>query len=98
MEASKTYTEEQRDLNGRCSVVMHVEDDFISNPRLLEDEIERQHLRADYMEALEDILGIDVYHGPNGFEGLSIDAEWALLRATPEQKARAFLAVVEPAP
>ena len=64
---------------------------------LLLKEIERRQLRADYMEQLEDVLKIDVYHGDHGFEGLSVDAEWALLCATPEQHCRAFIAVCTPA-
>jgi hypothetical protein len=86
--ASKTYTEEQRDLNGRCSVVMCVEDDFVSNPRLLEDEIERRGLQAEYVFALAESL-------------FSEQDEWGtahvmkMMRATPEQRCRAFLAVME---
>lgn len=56
--------------------------------------IEKRNLRADYMEALEDILGINVYQdGP--FEGLSIDVEWKLLTAEPEQHARAFVETIK---
>jgi len=89
---SRTYTEEQRDLNGRCSVVLHVEDDFISNPRLLEDEIEKRGLQAHYVAA----LGDQIEHARAHLEGYSgplypMMSAWLFIRATPEQKARAFL-------
>lgn len=50
--------------------------------RLLEDEIERQGLQEAYINALNTLLG------------WQREPSWDFLRATPEQRARAFLQVV----
>lgn len=58
--------------------------DWADNPEksaLLEDEIERRGLSADYVSAIIDIVR------PESGEKLV----WAVIRATPEQRARAFL-------
>lgn len=69
--------------------------------RLLEDEIERRGLQMAYTAAMIDVLGLDP-----GIEmtepAISLwlcrnvmpQDLWTLIRATPEQKARAFLAAV----
>jgi hypothetical protein len=94
-ENQKTYTEEQRDLNGRCSVVMHVEDDFISNSRLLEDEIERRGLEEQYVRALYQELQLAIEEAAPRTWYVGWDDIFSLIRATPEQRCRAFLAVTE---
>jgi hypothetical protein len=57
-------------------------------PPLLLAEIEKRGLRAEYCEALEDILRI-----VNPWSCASVDAEWKLLTATPERHCRAFVEV-----
>ncbi len=52
--------------------------------RLLEDEIERRVLKYEYSNALVSIIGYQATDGP---------LAWAILRATHEQRARAFLEV-----
>jgi len=54
--------------------------------RLLEDEIERRGLWQQYLGTLLDIL--------NSYDHPSMVDIWAAIRATPEQRARAFLEVV----
>ncbi len=60
-----------------------------NSARLLEDEIERRGLQSTYIEALFTVLGCP---------GLGWEDDtaflWSLIRATPEQKARAFLNTV----
>lgn len=92
-------TDELRALDWKCHailgdpVLLRYSTDYGCIPILLA-EIERRVLRADFMEALEDVLGVDVYQdGP--FQGLSVDVEWRLLTATPEQHVRAFIATIE---
>lgn len=59
--------------------------------RLLEDEIERRGLQYEYVAVLWCVVG---YAGHNG-EGPNIwKEEWTFLRATPEQRAQAFLKAV----
>ena len=55
--------------------------------RDLENEIERRGLVAAYIHALVAILKAE--HG-------GVMSSWYLIRATPEQRARAFLEVVKP--
>ena len=58
--------------------------DWADNPEksaLLEDEIERRGLSADYVSAI-----IDIVRPESGGKLV-----WAVIRATPEQRARAFL-------
>jgi hypothetical protein len=54
----------------------------------LEDEIVRRGLQERYIEALYPIIGAWQY-------GMSTSEQWRILRATPEQRARAFMAVIE---
>lgn len=54
--------------------------------RLLEDEIERRGLQYKYMDWLMAFTSLCSNEN---------DQHWALIRATPEQKARAFLKAVE---
>lgn len=79
--------------------------------RLLEDEIERRGLVEKYQNALIDVFGFDmqVFNSAieisshavcpsipnNTFQWQGHAFLWALIRATPEQKARAFLEVVK---
>jgi hypothetical protein len=63
----------------------------LSAARLLEDEIERRGLHGPYIGALLTEMGQPHTYHPS----IEIDIKWALLRATPEQRARAFLAVME---
>lgn len=58
---------------------------YPESAKLLEDEIERRGLQDDYMRELLSI----VIPG-----GGSVLAFWKILRATPEQRARAFLKAV----
>jgi len=55
--------------------------------RLLEDEIERRGLWQQYIGVLLDIL--------NSYDRPSMVDIWAIIRATPEQRARAFLEAVK---
>ena len=52
---------------------------------MLEDEIERRALIDRYLAALDDVLGVNPY---------TDDEVWSLIRATPEQRARAFLEAI----
>jgi len=52
--------------------------------KLLEDAIERRGSIPEYMAALERITGVDT---------LTYTGRFLLIRATPEQRARAFIAV-----
>lgn len=49
-------------------------------------EVQRRALRAKYLDAIEQVLGITEYP-------MSSVDEWALLTATPEQHCRAFVEV-----
>lgn len=63
---------------------------FSSDPaaaRLLEDEIERRGLIHAYTNTLVSLLEYQAEAGPLG---------WFVLRATPEQRAEAFLKVTKP--
>lgn len=53
--------------------------------RMLEDEIERRALIDRYLAALDDVLGVNPY---------TDDEVWSLIRATPKQRARAFLEAI----
>lgn len=57
--------------------------------RLLEDEIERRGMRLIYIHALLQ-TALSSFRGQN----TGSDLHWALIRATPEQRARAFLDAV----
>ena len=54
---------------------------------LLEDEIERRGLQIEYSLAIARLLSFDM-------KEFSLDDAWLLLRATPEQRARAFLEAI----
>lgn len=57
---------------------------------LLEDEIERRGLQPGYISALSELVD------PNdSFWSDDWQPRWLLIRATPEQKARAFLEVIK---
>lgn len=60
----------------------------------LEDEIARRGLWAEYIKALVAILPD---HGDGGWRAYPDATVWEIIRATPEQRARAFLATVSPA-
>lgn len=64
----------------------------LTDARLLEDEIERRGLQAEYMHSLIYAMSIDpddtFWIDPSGTQ------VWALFRATPEQRARAFLEAI----
>jgi hypothetical protein len=62
----------------------------LSAARLLEDEIERRGVQEDYIRALDKLVTYEREEGWMWFR-------WGILRATPEQRARAFLAVMESA-
>jgi hypothetical protein len=53
----------------------------------LEIEIERRNLQFTYMQCLADVCGVELDY-TKAIAGMSM---WVLLRATPEQRARAFL-------
>ncbi len=55
--------------------------------RDLEDEIERRGLIAPYMQALIKVILAD--------RAVNVFSSWYLVRATPEQRTRAFLEVVK---
>ena len=55
--------------------------------RMLEDEIERRGLQIEYSLAIARLLSFDM-------KEFSLDDAWLLLRATPEQRARAFLEAI----
>jgi hypothetical protein len=57
-----------------------------ASARLLEDEIERRNAEDDYIRALMQIVAPD---------GSSVGIFWKVIRATPEQRAQAFLRVLE---
>jgi hypothetical protein len=59
--------------------------------RLLEDEIERRGKVSDYAGALAEMVGVgdDFWYDATGGD------VWQIIRATPEQRARAFLEAVE---
>lgn len=60
--------------------------------RTLEDEIERRHSTHLYLAALiEQVRGTTIYDDPARTTGMM----WAVIRATPEQRARAFLEAVK---
>jgi hypothetical protein len=59
--------------------------------RLLEDEIERRGLKELYITELFYLVGSDVEHAATHIWYADIPDFWSLLRATPEQRARAFL-------
>ena len=61
----------------------------LEDAKILEDEIARRGLREPYCMALWEATGID---GAADFE---TSLGWPLIRATPEQRARAFVKVVE---
>ena len=76
----------------------------LEDAKILEDEIERRGIEKEYIEAL--CKTIDPHYKlfinmpePKTLEGLMVDAVcvlgWALIRATPEQRARAFVSVVD---
>lgn len=108
----RIYTEIERDLNGRCSVVMGVQDFFATDhaaARLLEDEIEKRGLQEQYVTALIAELSLfiiavadDLHINPlipplemtGKYKEIGNAFLWALMRATPEQKAKAFLEAV----
>lgn len=76
----KSYT------NDGYDVVPH----FSADPDatyLLEDEIERRGLIEDYISALDKLV---TYPSDLGWQGY----RWGILRATPEQRVRAFLAAL----
>ncbi len=56
--------------------------------RMLEDEIERRGLQIEYSLAIARLLSFDM-------KEFSLDDAWLLLRATPEQRARAFLEAIK---
>jgi len=69
----------------------------IASARLLEDEIERRGLWREYTSALVeelDIYGDKTYYD---WDREWVGATWLLLRATPEQRARAYLKVISDA-
>lgn len=61
-------------------------DDY-NDARLLEDEIERRGLVKEYIFALDKLV---TYPAEESWQGY----RWGILRATPEQRARAFLTAV----
>jgi hypothetical protein len=60
-----------------------------NNVDMLETAIEQHGLQNKYVEALFDVLGNQSINNPIESRDM-----WEFLRATPEQKARAFLMVV----
>ena len=56
--------------------------------RILEDEIERRGLQIEYAKAVMKLI----YQ--QGFKNYA-EPQWLLIRATPEQKARAFLEAIK---
>ncbi len=63
--------------------------------RLLENEIERQGKHNAYITQLCEVCGVRPDEHEDGGYFVYIDEAWPLVRATPEQKARAFLTVME---
>lgn len=61
----------------------------IESARMLEDEIERRGLQEPYVYALGKIIGMRDIN-----DWLEAEDWWRFLRATPEQRARAFLEAV----
>lgn len=59
--------------------------------QMLEDEIARRGNYDNYIIALSSECGISLYERNE----LPLTASWKLIRATPEQRARAFLAATE---
>lgn len=55
--------------------------------RQLEDEIERRGLEYSYVRSLVNLVAVDTAPGSDG-------ERWALIRATPEQRAKAFLQAI----
>lgn len=62
---------------------------------LLEDEIERRDLQRSYIVALLSGVGSDVEYAATHVWYADAADFWRMLRATPEQRARAFLEVVK---
>jgi hypothetical protein len=66
---------------------------------MLEDEIERRGLIKPYIRILvEDIAPILTYDEWENWGDENYTALWSLVRATPEQRARAFLEAVKDKP
>lgn len=63
--------------------------------RLLEDEIERRDLGCEYAAALVAIADADAEQVAGDLWYATTSNFWALIRAKPEQKARAFLAAMK---
>ena len=73
---------EVREYHVRCAPAWS---DRHEDARMLEDEIERRALIDRYLAALDDAMGVSPY---------TDDEVWSLIRATPEQRARAFLEAI----
>ena len=73
---------EVREYHVRCAPAWS---DRHEDARMLEDEIERRALIDRYLAALDDVLGVNPY---------TDDEVWSLIRATPKQRARAFLEAI----
>ena len=59
----------------------------LESARLLEDEIERRGLQEKYLVVLHEVVGAK-------WIDYGVMDVWSIFRATPEQKARAFLAAI----
>ena len=75
---------EVREYHVRCAPAWS---DRHEDARMLEDEIERRGLQIEYSLAIARLLSFDM-------KEFSLDDAWLLLRATPEQRARAFLEAI----
>lgn len=63
--------------------------------RLLEDEIERRGLEYEYIRALNAVLDTLLRDCPGSdIEHVDLDDLWSILHASPEERARAFLATL----